>query len=63
MKKFIALIIAIIGDHLELRKVSDAVCREHGLSVLENSKRNAQIRSGFFDINTTYNIDINILLT
>lgn len=26
-----------IGDHLELRKVSDAVCREHGLSVLENS--------------------------
>lgn len=26
-----------IGDHLELRKISDAVCREHGLSVLENS--------------------------
>ena len=26
-----------IGDHLELRKVSDEVCREHGLSVLENS--------------------------
>lgn len=26
-----------IGDHLELRKVSDTVCREHGLSVLENS--------------------------
>lgn len=27
-----------IGDHLELRKISDEVCREHGLSVLENSK-------------------------
>lgn len=26
-----------IGDHKELRKVSDATCREHGLSVLENS--------------------------
>ena len=26
-----------IGDHLELRKISDEVCREHGLSVLENS--------------------------
>ena len=26
-----------IGDHLELRKVSDAVCREYGKSVLENS--------------------------
>ena len=26
-----------IGDHKELRKVSDAICREHGLSVLENS--------------------------
>lgn len=27
-----------IGDHKELRKVSDQICREHGLSVLENSK-------------------------
>lgn len=26
-----------IGDHKKLRKVSDAICREHGLSVLENS--------------------------
>ena len=26
-----------IGDHKELRRVSDAVCREHRLSVLENS--------------------------
>lgn len=26
-----------IGDHLELRKISDEVCREHGLYVLENS--------------------------
>ena len=26
-----------IGDHKELRKVSDAICREHRLSVLENS--------------------------
>jgi len=26
-----------IGDHKELRRVSDAICREHGLSVLENS--------------------------
>ena len=25
-----------IGDHKELRKISDAICREHGLSVLEN---------------------------
>ncbi len=27
-----------IGDHKELRKISDEVCREHGLSVLENSE-------------------------
>ena len=27
-----------IGDHKELRKISDDVCREHGLSVLENSE-------------------------
>lgn len=27
-----------IGDHIELRKVSDEICREYGLSVLENSK-------------------------
>ena len=27
-----------IGDHKELRKISDAICREHGLSVLENSE-------------------------
>ena len=26
-----------IGDHKELRKISDAICRERGLSVLENS--------------------------
>ena len=26
-----------IGDHKELRKISDAICREHNLSVLENS--------------------------
>ena len=26
-----------IGDHKELRKVSDEICRENGLSVLENS--------------------------
>ena len=26
-----------IGDHMELRKVSDAICREHGKSVLENA--------------------------
>ncbi len=26
-----------IGDHKELRRVSDDICREHGLSVLENS--------------------------
>lgn len=26
-----------IGDHKELRKISDAICREQGLSVLENS--------------------------
>ncbi|MBR2590725.1 MAG: relaxase/mobilization nuclease domain-containing protein [Clostridia bacterium] len=26
-----------IGDHMELRKVSDAVCREYGKSVLENA--------------------------
>ena len=25
------------GDHKELRRVSDEICREHGLSVLENS--------------------------
>ena len=27
-----------IGDHKELRRISDAICREHGLSVLENSE-------------------------
>ncbi len=27
-----------IGDHKELRKISDAVCWEHGLSVLKNSE-------------------------
>lgn len=27
-----------IGDHKELRKVSDAICREHSLSVLEKSE-------------------------
>ena len=27
-----------IGDHKELRKISDAICRENGLSVLENSE-------------------------
>ena len=27
-----------IGDHKELRWVSDQICREHGLSVLENSE-------------------------
>lgn len=27
-----------IGDHKELRRISDDVCREHGLSVLENSE-------------------------
>ena len=27
-----------IGDHKELRKVSDEICQEHGLSVLENSE-------------------------
>ena len=27
-----------IGDHKELRKISDAVCQEHGLTVLENSE-------------------------
>ena len=27
-----------IGDHKELRKLSDEICREHGLSVLENSE-------------------------
>lgn len=26
-----------IGDHMELRKISDEICREHELSVLENS--------------------------
>ena len=26
-----------IGDHKELRNISDEICREHGLSVLENS--------------------------
>ena len=26
-----------IGDHKELRKISDAICQEHGLSVLESS--------------------------
>lgn len=26
-----------IGDHKELRKISDAICKERGLSVLENS--------------------------
>ena len=26
-----------IGDHKELCRISDAICREHGLSVLENS--------------------------
>ena len=26
-----------IGDHKELRRVSDEICREHGLSALENS--------------------------
>lgn len=26
-----------IGDHQELRKISDTICREHGLSFLENS--------------------------
>ena len=25
-----------IGDHKELRRVSDEICREHGISVLEN---------------------------
>lgn len=29
-----------IGDHIELRKVSDQVCREYGKSVLSNSKGN-----------------------
>ena len=27
-----------IGDHKELRRVSDAICQEYGLSVLENSE-------------------------
>ena len=27
-----------IGDHKELRKISDEICQEHGLSVLENSE-------------------------
>ena len=27
-----------IGDHKELRRISDEICREHGLSVLENSE-------------------------
>ncbi len=27
-----------IRDHIRLREISDAVCREHGLSVLENSE-------------------------
>ena len=27
-----------IGDHKELRRISDAICREHELSVLENSE-------------------------
>ncbi len=27
-----------IGDHLELRRISDEICRERGLSVLENSE-------------------------
>lgn len=27
-----------ISDHKELRKISDTICREHGLSVLENSE-------------------------
>ena len=27
-----------IGDHKELRRVSDQICREYGLSVLENSE-------------------------
>ena len=27
-----------IGDHKELRKISDEICREHELSVLENSE-------------------------
>ncbi len=26
-----------IGDHKELRRISDEICREHELSVLENS--------------------------
>lgn len=33
-----------IGDHKELRRVSDQICREHGLSVLENSDFTARAR-------------------
>lgn len=33
-----------IGDHKELRKVSDQICREHGLSVLETANFTARAR-------------------
>ena len=37
-----------IGDHKELRKISDAICREHGLSVLENSDFYKHEKKGYW---------------
>lgn len=37
-----------IGDHKELRRVSDEICREHGLSVLENSNFYGGNKKGYW---------------
>ena len=37
-----------IGDHKELRRVSDKICREHGLSVLENSNFYGGNKKGYW---------------
>ena len=37
-----------IGDHMELRKVSDAVCREYGKSVLENAPFYSNEKNGYW---------------
>lgn len=33
-----------IGDHMELRRISDEICREQGLSVLENSEFYSKVK-------------------
>lgn len=33
-----------IGDHKELRKISDAICQEHGLSILEKANQKDRLK-------------------